>query len=353
MNIAKELDSLLAEDLSHVYERESSAFDRILRECGGRCVLFGAGSLGRSILRCLLRDDIRPLAISDNNPAIWNTKIEGVPVISPKDAAGLHGATAAFFVTIWSEGHGYQKTYKQLTSLGIRQVHPVASLRWRYAEEFMPFLCQDLPHKVFQESELIRLAFHLWADDRSRDEYLRQIRFRALGDYLAVGVRDPEASYFLDSLYSLRSDEVFVDCGAYDGDTIRELLRRQGDAFSRIIALEPDPENFRAAMEYLSGLPEETAARIELHPFAAADRLCQVRLTANGNMGSSISDGDGVLIDAVPLDGLIHDSAPTFIKMDIEGAEADALQGCRKLISQHHPILAICLYHRLSDLWRV
>ena len=353
MSLADELDALLSEDPAGVREREACTLDRILSECAGRCVLFGAGSLGRTALRCLLRDGIRPQAITDNNPAIWNTQIEGIPVVSPAEAAALYGSNAAFFVTIWTTGHRYAETYAKLTALGAARVYPAASLRWKYAGELLPYFCQDLPHKVFEEAELVRAAFSLWADDRSRDEYLRQIRYRAWGDYGGLTAPDPEASYFLDSLYSLEPNEVFVDCGAYDGDTIRELLRRQGGAFGRIVAIEPDPGNFRSVERYVNALPRETAARIELHSCAVADRYGQVRFSANGDMGSAISKDEGIAIEAVPLDDLIHDTAPTFIKMDIEGAEVDALEGARTLIARHQPILSICLYHRQNDLWRI
>jgi len=353
MSLAEQLDSLLSEDLATVRERESSALDRILAECGGRCVLFGAGSLGRSVLRCLARDGIQPLAIADNNPALWHTSIDGVPVLPPADAARLHGTEAAFFVTIWREGHRYAEPHEQLVSLGVSRVFPVAALRWKYSCELLPFLCQDLPHKVYEERELVTAAFHLWADDRSRDQYLRQIRYRALGDYLGMTAPDRETSYFPGSLYSLRTDEVFVDCGAYDGDTIRELLRRCGNAFARIVAVEPDAANFVAIERYLKGLHPEVARRIQVHLCAVADRTGQICFSSGGDTGSAISAGADTLVDAARLDDLIRDVAPTFIKMDIEGAEVDALNGARRLITWYHPLLAICLYHRQNDLWRI
>ena len=58
-------------------------------------------------------------------------------------------------------------------------------------------------------------------------------------------------------------------------------------------------------------------------------------------------------METAPLDELARGVAPTYIKMDIEGAEVEALVGARTLISTWHPLLAICLYHRQSDLWRI
>jgi hypothetical protein len=58
-------------------------------------------------------------------------------------------------------------------------------------------------------------------------------------------------------------------------------------------------------------------------------------------------------VESVPLDLLLADEQPTYIKMDIEGAEYRALLGCRQVIAKHLPILAICLYHRQEDLWSI
>jgi len=68
------------------------------------------------------------------------------------------------------------------------------------------------------------------------------VRWRALGDQNALGPPVKEESYFLESLYRIEDREVFVDCGAYTGDTAEQVIRRN-PAFSRIVAIEADPEN--------------------------------------------------------------------------------------------------------------
>jgi FkbM family methyltransferase len=347
--LAADLNNLLAEDLASVRDRELCTFDRILTAYDGRCVLFGAGSLGRSVLRCLLADGIHPLAFSDSNSARWNTSIDGIPVLPPAEATARYGTDAAFFVTIWTTGHSYIDTQIKLNSLGARTVYPVASVRWKYSAELLPFLCQDLPHKVYKEADLVEAAFHLLSDDDSRHEYLRQIRYRALGDYGCLSAPDPEPSYFVDSLFALRTDEVFVDCGAFDGDTLRELLRRQR-TFSRSLAFEPDPMNFRALQEFANALPPEARARCRVFPYALGAKRGHARFSANE---LAVSQAGEITVEVFPLDEISGDLTPTFVKMDIEGAEIEALKGSEKLISRFHPILSICLYHRQNDLWRV
>jgi len=351
--VAQQLDELLSEDMASVRNRERSAFDRTLAGHSGRLVLFGAGSLGRTALRCLLRDGIRPLAISDNNSSLWGTDREGVPVLSPVEAAARFGADTAFFVTIWTDSHRYAESRTQLTSLGCNYVYPAASLRWKYSADLLPYFCQDLPHHVYQEADRVRAAFQLWSDERSREEYLAQIRYRALGDWDCLSPPDPEPSYFPDSLFSLRPDEVFIDCGAYDGDTIREVLHRRGDSFSKLLALEPDPHSFEVVLRYIASLPPAVSSRISAYPYAASSSRSRLRFNGTGEVTAAISTNGEIVIEAVALDELLQDLTPTFVKMDIEGAEIEALEGARKSIADHHPILSICLYHRQSDLWRI
>lgn len=57
-------------------------------------------------------------------------------------------------------------------------------------------------------------------------------------------------------------------------------------------------------------------------------------------------------VDIVRIDDDVEET-PTFIKMDIEGAEQDALKGCENTIRKHHPKLAICIYHGYEDIWKI
>ena len=60
------------------------------------------------------------------------------------------------------------------------------------------------------------------------------------------------------------------------------------------------------------------------------------------------------MVPSFPISELLNpDTRITFIKMDIEGAEFDALRGARAAIERHRPVLAVCVYHQQDDLWRL
>ena len=239
-----ELDGLLSEPPESVRERERSAFDHLLAGRNGRLVLFGAGNLGRKALECLRSSGIEPLALADSAAAKWGTRVDGLDVLSPRDAAETYGASALFVITIWSLGHAFADTRAKLGHLDCPHVVCSSLLRWKFAAQMLPAYCCDLPHKLYEQADEVRQAALLWSDEYSRREYVNHLRWRALGDLGALGAPVTEESYFLDSLYHVTPGEIFLDCGAYDGDTIRQFVQRSS-RIERVLAVEADPSNYR------------------------------------------------------------------------------------------------------------
>lgn len=348
-----ELDELLSESLDSVAAREREGFDQAVAPFGDRLALFGAGSLGRQVAARLRSDGIEPLAFVDNNPARWGAELDGLTILSPEDAVRRLGANAAFVVTIWSLGHRFIQTRAQLIGLGCRRVVSAVPLRWKYSSDLLPFFWLDRPSGVYRDKEHVRAALELFKEDFSRQEYLAQIRFRALGDFDRLSDPVSEESYFPTDLFELRADERFVDGGAYDGVTVRALLARAGEEGGYIAAFEPDPGNFSRLKECVKGLSSRERARVQLDQRALSNRRERLRFEAKGDMGSAISATGSIEVEAIPLDDVSLDPPPTFIKMDIEGAEPAALAGARRIIERHRPLLAICLYHQQDHLWSI
>jgi FkbM family methyltransferase len=350
--ILAELDLVLSEPLSGVRLRENSAFDKLLANSEKRIVIFGAGNLGRKVLRCLRSIGVEPLAFADNGESRWGSSIDDVIVLSPKDAAARYGSSALFLVSIWSLGHYYRDTRAQLEGKGCTHVESTASLRWKFADQLLPDFCQDLPHKLYEQAADVRKAAFLWADDFSRREYLNHVRWRALGDQNALGPPVKEKQYFLDSLYRIDDHEVFVDCGAYIGDTAEQLVHIH-PSFRKIISIEADPQNFDRLTKWIGTLDASVASRIRALNIAVGAKRGKLRFQASGGDGARLASDGNVVVECIPIDELMAEAAPTFIKMDIEGAELDALEGARRSIQTHRPILSVCVYHKQDDLWRI
>jgi len=154
----------------------------------------------------------------------------------------------------------------------------------------------------------------------------------------------------------------FVDAGAYNGDTVTSMMRNcnhQNIPFEYAACFEPDPKNLRALQNKVTELRYNgTQPHIFIYPAGAWNRSEALEFSADQAASSRIADrstpqNTSETVFGLAIDDCVFSAAPNFIKMDIEGAEKNALIGARETIISHRPVLAICLYHRPSDLWEL
>lgn len=348
------LESELRADLTALVAAEERAlFDRLAGGPGQPILLFGAGNLGRRMLGGLRRVGEKPVAFVDNSLALQGTLVDGLPVLAPEAAADRFGDQAVIVVTIWTPRGplAYPGVAAQMNALGCTRTVPFVPLFWKHQEEFLPYFCLDAPHKLYAHADEVRAAFRMLGDDPSRAEYLTQLSY-LLSAMDGIDVTLPQAaSYFPRDLVELSTDEVFVDCGAYDGDTIASFLEASGGRFRAIVAFEPDPAAADRLRTLVRSLPASVRDRITVHEKALGAAPGWLRFEGDGTPGSRISPSGALTVECVTLDSIAERLAPTFIKMDIEGAEEDALRGATESIRRDRPVLAICVYHLQSHFY--
>lgn len=355
---AKIFDALacaLQRDPSIVKLETSGKLDTLLSGQYGQIVLFGAGGLGRRVAEVLRLVGVQPIAFSDNNPQLWGTSILGLPVYSPNDAIKKFAYNAVFIITIWrwpaSESSGQRRS--DLLALGCQRVCSVLPLFWKYPEFFLPYFCLDEPYKVVAAHAEVESALTLFDDDQSRTEFIRQALWRIDPDNYDIDSFSTETQYFPEDLFALTDHEVFVDVGGYDGDTARLFIEKSNNSFNALHVIEADPSTFARLESWRSTLPGNMKNRVTLYNVAASKEQRTMSFMAKASVDSRISESGSTLVQCDRLDNLLSGVKPSIIKMDIEGAEYDALQGASNLIHRYSPILAICLYHHQSDLWTI
>lgn len=347
------LREVLTESVAQVREREASALRSLLEAHHGRCVLFGAGTLGRRAIELLRETGVEPLGVCDSNPQRWGETLLGLTVLSPQQAAAAFGADAVFFVTIWNDFHWYAQTEARLRSLGCTSVSSYAPIFWRFGTRFLNMLLlNEPPHRLYNRRNEVLEAERLWADTESLHVYRANILWRALGDARFFPFPAPRNTYFPPDLLAPGTDEVFVDCGAFDGDTMREMVSWTNGQFEAAYAIEADMVSSEKLAAYVATLPGELQRR--MHPLACAvgAERCKLRFAMNGSATATTVD-EGVEVDCRTIDELFAHRRVTMIKMDIEGAEYDALRGARAVIERESPVLAVCAYHTQADIWRI
>ena len=197
-------------------------------------------------------------------------------------------------------------------------------------------------------------TYHLLADDVSREVMKGYLQDRIYNNYDTLASTQDSKAFFSDVL-GLGKNEVMIDVGAYDGDTCLAFAKLVPE-YSHIFALEPD-------MSILPTLKENTASlRCSIIPKGASHKKETLRFSTKDS-GTSHADSNGVLtIECDSIDNLLQlererereqsyfKNPISFIKMDIEGGELNALQGAKHTIKTYKPKLAICAYHKREDL---
>ncbi|KAB3526636.1 FkbM family methyltransferase [Alkaliphilus serpentinus] len=150
--------------------------------------------------------------------------------------------------------------------------------------------------------------------------------------------------YFEDFLPS-GIDEVFVDCGGYDGFTTKAFINRYPQ-YKEIYYIEPFRPFFEASKKTLKDYEN-----IKFYNNATYCAKEYINFDVNGS-ASYISEDGNTKVQAITLDEIIA-SEVTFIKMDVEGAEYESLLGAQRVIKEYKPKLAICVYHKQEDFWRI
>jgi len=348
-----ELDSILAESVASAQERERHAFDQLAGPRAQSVVLYGAGNLGKKVLRGLRSHGVDPIAFADANPALAGKQVENLPVFSPEEAARRFGKEAVFAVCVWhpDREHGVQDIINRLCSMGAERVTSFVPLFWKFAETFLPYYLWDLPSRLLVHSAQIREVWQA-LEKNSLAHFAAELRFRLQGDFGAMPKPRLTSQYFAADLYNLSDDECLIDCGAYDGDTIRDFVDAAG-AFRRVIAFEADRDNFRRLREYVAGQPKTIRERISIREAAVGRTSGTLRFAATAGTDAAVSATGDTVVASSNLDDALAGEVPTIIKMDIEGSELDALEGAARVIGRHQPLLAVCVYHTPDHVWKI
>ena len=166
-----------------------------------------------------------------------------------------------------------------------------------------------------------------------------------------------ETEYFPQSVPVLKNLESvrFIDCGAYTGDTVEELCQ-QVKCINYAISFEPDTNNLNYLEKTLHKL-KHTYIESNFFSFPvgvySSNKILSFTNHTVGASSAICEQQSTTHVPVVSLDSVILNSNPNFIKMDIEGAEKEAIIGAKKVIRRYKPNLAICLYHKPEDLWEL
>lgn len=196
----------------------------------------------------------------------------------------------------------------------------------------------------------IKSLYERLDDDKSRETLLNLMRYRLTASitYLNEACDKEFNQYFDKTLVKCNEEEVFVDCGAYVGDTIESFIKNYGK-YKKIYSYEPSKENLKKCTDNTKDYNN-----IEIRNFGVGEKNKVVKFIENGPSSVVVDENvnDENNINVVSIDEDIQEKID-FLKMDVEGQEINALLGAINHIKEDSPKLAICVYHISSDIWKI
>lgn len=309
---------------------KKSSWEKI-KESGMPVVIYGMGNGADKVLDEFIRLDIPVAGVTASDDFVRGQSFRGFTVKKLSEFDGEFIVAVAFATCI-------PQVMEHIFSL---------LKKYRVIVPCVPVFGDEIFNREFVENnrDSIDTAYALFEDEESKRI------FRGCAEFIFGGELDVLQSITSDkyeafeNILKLGENEAFLDLGAYRGDTVEEFLNYTNGKYDHIIALEPDRRSFRKLLAYADG--KENILTVQK---AISDKEAVARFNAAAGRQSSFSD-KGEEIETVTVDSLCGGKRITYIKMDVEGAEYEALCGGENTLKTQKPKLNIALYHRSCDIF--
>lgn len=298
-------------------------------------LLYGMGNGADMIIEKLKSFGIEYADVYASDEFVRGHSFHGKKVLKYSQAEEKYGD----FVSLMTFAVKDEKTINRIKEMSHN--HPLYSLT-------VPVAGDGLFTREFVEEneEKFDKAFAMLADEKSRKTYVNLINFKISGklDYLLPCFSEKDEVY--NDILKIGKNDTIADLGAYNGDTIEEILANTDGSVNKIFALEPDRKNFEKLLRNTLKYPF-----VEAHNVAAYSDDTLLGFSKTAGRQSKISE-NGEKIKAVKIDSFIKTQI-SLLKMDIEGSELEAVKGAENTIKKFKPKLYICAYHRNDDMFSI
>lgn len=297
-------------------------------------VLYGMGDGGDKIIKALESYGIDASGVFASDGFVRRKLFHGMPLLTYAEAKDAFSD----MIVLVAFGTGIKEVLDNIKRISGEQ------------ELYVP----DVPvagNTVFntefakENADKMRFVYDRLATERDRFTFESLVRYKLSGraEYL---YRCEDSKDYAYSLLGLKADEVYVDCGAFIGDTVAEFVKLT-KGYTAIYAIEPDGRTFRKLCANT-----ESLGNIQCINAAVADKVGTTAFFAAGSRGSKQAEV-GKEIPTVSIDSMLESRRASYIKMDVEGMEGDAIDGAFETIKQYRPKMYLSCYHRSEDLFDI
>ncbi|MDR1916614.1 MAG: FkbM family methyltransferase [Synergistaceae bacterium] len=306
--------------------------------------LYGAGAVGKNMLEYYRKAGIKVDFFCDRDPGKIGRSIEGIPCISIDEIKAIKGEA----LIILSTGSVHE-VLPILEANGLTKYNHINESQVSHFDFFKDETCHG------ETRDNVMKLMRILSDEQSKKILytLLASMFSFNFNYEEIAKINEGNQYFADDIILL-SDESFVDVGAFDGDTVKDFISRSNGQFREISAIEMNYYVFQRLEKNVSTL--NYPDKIHCYNCGLYDKTGVIKYSVsesgsaiiNGRSSETVKEGH-----SARMDDLLDGKRVTFIKMDIEGAEMNALKGAQNIIRSQKPKCAICVYHNPRHLWEV
>lgn len=296
-------------------------------------LLYGTGNGADRIINELERLNIRLSGIFASDGFVRKRTFRNFQVMSYSEADEEFGD----FIVLVSFGSSRAEVIENIVR--ISKEHELYSVD-------VPVYGNNIFNRSFyekHEDEIKRVRSHL-ADEKSVQVFDNIINFKLTGniDFLFGCQTDRDEAY--KNILNLSDNEVYMDLGAFNGDTVGEFLKYVS-SYKKIYAVEPDPKNFKKLENNTQNI--DNILRINC---CISDIDGEILFSSDGGRNGNAAK-NGVPVKCRTVDSILSGNKATFIKFDVEGLEAKAVDGAIETIKQYKPKMLVSCYHRSEDIF--
>lgn len=309
-----------------------------LKADGNDVVLYGAGYCGHEAISLMEQYGIPVRSVCDDFRA--GEVLDGYQIVRLDDVSP--DEKTVIFIT-----SGFNAKMKQ-------RIEELGFLSYYYEIDFCRYDADKENTAYFKAHEAeLQQAWSLLADAKSRNVLQNLVNYRISRELKFLVGLEEKNQYFppKDEIPILWDGaDVFLDLGAYDGDSLRGFIAYADGKYKKIIAVEASRKNYEILKKNIELLPRVRCVNIGVYKEKSHLRF---ELNNTNNISNSFASEDGTSVLAVDsVDHILNGEVVTTIKMDIEGAEYDAILGMEKTL-ENHPVLMVSIYHKVEDLFRL
>lgn len=317
-------------------------------------IVYGAGEGFHWVLEILMRFyGWKPCLVLDRKFSKGDV-FEGIPACSPDEYEPTPEEQRDAVVLICvGKTEFHAEIRAKLETLGFRDIRLLMEVYEVHNPMHLPRELDALGFGFYlQHKQRILEAFDLFHDEESRELFTRLLQTHMTRKPVPLPAHPREEQYFLPDVRLPKGYARVVNCGAYDGDTVRALHAARGKV-EAIACFEAEPHLFGKLAEYLDQEGPALAYRVVAFPCAAHAGEDLLRFRSGGGLGSRVTEEGDTWVQTASLDHVLPGFEPTFICMDVEGAEPEVLRGAVTTMRRSRPDLGICVYHAPHHLWEI